>query len=105
MLDICKVYAYTLAVIKTFRSKALEAFFTTGDVRKLPVRNVSRLRRILLALASASKPEDMNLPGFKFHGLDGDRVGTYSVWITGNWRVTFQWEGADVLNADIEDYH
>lgn len=92
-------------MIKTFRNKALEAFWTTGETRKLSVQNIARLRRILLALDASAKPEDMNLPGFKFHGLENNRAGTYSVWITGNWRVTFEWDSADAITVDLEDYH
>jgi toxin HigB-1 len=47
----------------------------------------------------------MNLPGFDFHGLKGDRRGTFSVTVTGNWRVTFRWRGEDAIDVDYEDYH
>jgi toxin HigB-1 len=46
----------------------------------------------------------MNVPGFGFHPLKGNRAGTYSVWINGNWRLTFRWdEGA--TDVALEDYH
>ena len=47
----------------------------------------------------------MNLPGLNFHQLRGDRKGTYSVWVNGNWRVTFQFLGKDAKDVDYEDYH
>src|SRR3546814_12785777 len=56
-------------MIRTYTSKALEAFATEGDGSKLPVQNHARVRRILFALEAATKPEDMHLPGYRFHGL------------------------------------
>ncbi len=51
------------------------------------------------------RPEDMNIPGFKFHQLSGDRKGTYAVTVTGNWRITFRFDGEDAIDVDLEDYH
>lgn len=48
-------------------------------------------------------PQDMNVPGFFFHGLKG--VERYSVRVTGNWRITFSWRGVDAVDVDLEDYH
>lgn len=92
-------------MIKSFRSKALEAFATKGDASKLPVQNEARVRRILLALDAAQSPENMNLPGYKFHGLSGKDKGRYSVWATGNYRITFGWVDTDAIAVDLEDYH
>jgi toxin HigB-1 len=90
-------------MIRSFRSKPLESFFTTGAKRKLPVQNVARLSRMLRALDAAGAPEDMNLPGFVFHSLKG--VSRYACTVTGNWRLTFAWDGADATDVDLEDYH
>jgi len=60
---------------------------------------------ILNALDAATKPFDMNIPGLKFHALGGDRKGEYSVWVNGNWRITFAWDEADAIGVDLEDYH
>lgn len=57
------------------------------------------------ALHAASQPADMDLPGYHFHELGGRRKGTYSVRVTGNWRITFEWEGTDATHIDYEDYH
>ena len=47
----------------------------------------------------------MNVPGFKFHELKGDRAGTYSISVSGNWRITFGWDRQDAINVNMEDYH
>ena len=47
----------------------------------------------------------MNLPGFKFHALKGKERGRFSVWVTGNYRITFAFDGEDALDVNLEDYH
>ncbi len=91
-------------MIKTFRSKALEAFAKEGDFWKLPVKNHSRVRRILAVLDAATTPGDMNLPGFRFHGLSTNPK-RYAVDASGNYRVTWEWDDGDAVAVDIEDYH
>jgi proteic killer suppression protein len=92
-------------VIRSFRSKGLAEFARTGSTRRLSVRNADRVRRVLSALDAATAPDDLNLPGFHFHALAGDRSGLCSVRVTANWRITFEWDGTDVINVDLEDYH
>jgi proteic killer suppression protein len=48
---------------------------------------------------------DLNLPGYRLHQLKGNRTGTWSVTVSGNWRVTFTFEGEDAYDVDLEDYH
>jgi plasmid maintenance system killer protein len=55
-------------MIRSFRDKALERFFATGDGRRLSAQNTKRIANILRALDDASRPEDMNLPGSAFMG-------------------------------------
>lgn len=90
-------------MIRTFRSKPLRQFVKTGKPEKLPVQNTARISRILRAMDAAIKPEDMNLPGYFFHGLEGEQ--RWSVRVTGNWRITVGWDGTDVIDVDLEDYH
>ncbi len=92
-------------MIRSFRNKALRRFAETGDASKLSVRNVDRISRILRVLMEAKHPDDLDLPGFKFHRLKGELKGRYSVWVSGNYRVTFGWEGEEVTDVDLEDYH
>ncbi len=48
---------------------------------------------------------DMNLPGYRFHKLTGKRKGTYSVTVTGNWRITFAFRQGNAYGVNLEDYH
>jgi len=104
ILDKCKPLGYNVSMIKTFRSKVLEAFAATGDGSKLPVKNHRRVARVLTLLDVAAKPEDMNLPGFRFHGLNG-KPKRYAGDASGNYRITFGWDEPDAIAVDIEDYH
>ena len=76
-----------------------------GDVSKLSVPNVPRVVRMLEQLDEAITPEEMNVPGWRFHGLKGRDKGRYAVDASGNWRITFGWDGADAIDVDLEDYH
>ncbi|MCC6211791.1 MAG: type II toxin-antitoxin system RelE/ParE family toxin [Burkholderiales bacterium] len=92
-------------MIKGFRHKGLERFFTKSERKGIDARQADRIERILDRLDAAVRPEDMNLPGYKFHGLKGDRKGTFAVSVSGNWRITFRFEAGDALDVNLEDYH
>jgi toxin HigB-1 len=92
-------------MIGSFRSKSLRKFAAEGDASKLNVQNPARIRRILLALDKARTPNAMNLPGLRFHALKGEGKGRYAVDASGNWRITFGWDGDDAIEVDLEDYH
>lgn len=92
-------------MIRSFRSKALKRLAEQGDASKLSVPNVRRVQRILEQLDEAAVPEDMNTPGWRFHGLKGQDKGRFAVDASGNWRITFGWDGGDAIDVDLEDYH
>ncbi len=92
-------------MIKSFRHKGLEDFFRTGSKAGIHPAHANKLRRILAVLDQASRPEQMNLPGFKLHPLGRDLEGFWSVWVNGNWRVIFRFDGEDAELVDYLDYH
>ena len=92
-------------MIRSFRSKALKRYAETGDRSKLSVPNLNRLTQILVRLDGAEMTHDVNLPGWRFHALKGNLKGRYAVDASGNWRVTFGWDGNDAVDLDLEDYH
>jgi len=91
--------------IRRFRHKGLEIYFATGSKSKIQAQHAERLRLILGRLNVATSPRDMNLPGLFLHPLSGDRAGSWSVRVSGNWRVTFVFAGTDADEVDYEDYH
>ncbi len=92
-------------MIKTFRHKGLQAFFTNGNLSGIQPHHAGRLRILLTALDNAKQPNDMNAPNWKLHGLTGNLAGHYSVTVNGNWRMTFSFEGKDAVLVDYQDYH
>ena len=92
-------------MIRAFKHKGLEKFFTTGKKSGIQAQHAERLRVILGRLGAATAPADTNLPGLDLHQLKGDRKGTWSVKVSGNWRLTFTFVGKDVDAVDYEDYH
>lgn len=91
--------------IGAFRHKGLERFFVTGNKSGIQAKHAERLRLILGRLNVATGPRDMALPGLDLHELRGNRKGTWSVKVSGNWRVTFAFAGNEVERVDYEDYH
>lgn len=92
-------------MIRTFRHKGLERFFTRGTLRGIPAQFAPKLERQLDRLDAATDPQDMSLPGYRLHRLKGERRETYAVTVSGNWRLTFRFEGADAVDVNLEDYH
>ena len=90
--------------VRRIRSTALKRF-ARGDPSKVDPQWHRKVKRILAALNVATHPTELDVPGFGFHPLTGDRKGTYSVWVTGNWRVTLQWDDDGPFAVDLEDYH
>lgn len=47
----------------------------------------------------------MNAPGWRLHQLKGELAGRWSIHVSGNWRLTFAFEGEDAVLVDYLDYH
>ncbi len=92
-------------MIHDFKHKGLEKLFEADISSGVTQKNVTRLRRILALLETAETLDDMNLPGLKLHELKGKQKGTWSVQVTGNWRMTFKLHEGDVFEVNYEDYH
>ena len=92
-------------MIVGFRHKGLETFYVTGSMRGVQASHAAKLRVILTALDAVEAPVQMNLPAFRMHPLKGKFKGHWSVWVNGNWRVTFRFERQDVELVDYQDYH
>jgi toxin HigB-1 len=92
-------------MIKSWRHKGLKNFYETGSKAGIQPKHADILAMLLLQLTSAIKPEDMNTPGNNFHQLHGDLKGYYSVKVSGNWRLIFQFIGKDAALVDYVDYH
>lgn len=93
-------------MIKTFQHKGLRAFFETGSTAGIQAMHAPRLAAMLRRLNEATSPQGMNLPGWGLHALKGKELkGHFSVRVSGNWRLTFRFEGTDAILVDYQDYH
>jgi proteic killer suppression protein len=92
-------------VIKSFRHKGLRHFFETGKKSGIQANHAGRLRLQLAALDTAETIEDMDVPGYRLHPLKGRMKGRWSIWVSGNWRLTFEFKDGDAHALDYEDYH
>lgn len=92
-------------MIKNFRHRGLMTFFEEGSKAGIQPHHAARLARQLLQLDMAKQAQDMNIPGWKLHTLSGSLEQHWSVWVNGNWRMTFTFEGEDAVLVDYQDYH
>lgn len=88
-----------------FRHKGLERFFSSGSTRGIQPAHARKLEMILSILNAAQQPADLNLPAMRLHQLKGNLAGHWSVWVNGNWRITFRFVGSDIELVDYQDYH
>lgn len=92
-------------MIRSFRHKGIERFFTTGSKAGIQPKHAAKLNDQLTVLNIARRPEEMNLPGWQWHELKAELAGYWAVSVNGNWRLTFTFEGEDAVLVDYQDYH
>jgi proteic killer suppression protein len=92
-------------LIWNFRHKGLRGLYEKASGRGLPAELAPKIERILARLDVAEHPEMMNLPGYRLHPLKGELKGFWSVWVSGNWRMIFRFDGGHVCDVDLVDYH
>ncbi len=91
-------------MIGSFQDKGLEEIYLAGKTHRIGSDHFRKCVRILQLLESAERPADMNVAGFRFHGLQGNPK-RWSVRVSGNYRITFGWSGESAVDIDFEDYH
>ncbi len=92
--------------IQSAKNRSVKRFIESDDDRGIRRDLVPRVRRILSALISAESIDKLGAPpGWRVHQLSGDRAGTWSISVSGNWRITFEIEDGAICNLDLEDYH
>ena len=92
-------------MIKSFRHRGVQLFFETGSKSGIQPHHAARLTRQLAHLDEAKCPEDMAVPGWRLHSLNHDLRQHWAIWVNGNWRLTFRFDGQDVILVDYQDYH
>lgn len=92
-------------MIVSIQHKGLRLLWTKNDPSKLPAAQVNKLRNLLTYLNRATNIKDMDLPGSNLHSLKGDRKGFWSISISGNYRLIFEFRDGDAYLVDYIDYH
>ncbi|GAB6192904.1 type II toxin-antitoxin system RelE/ParE family toxin [Desulfocastanea catecholica] len=92
-------------MIKSFKHKGLQRFFTTGSMAGINPQHGLLLEERLQALHTAIEIDDMDLPGWRLHQLKGDHLGLWAVNVSGNWRIVFEFTDGNAYLVNYEDYH
>lgn len=92
-------------MIKSFKHKGLQAFFEKGIKKGIQTKHSNKLRMQLAALDTAHEIQDLEIPGYQLHKLNGQKKDVWSISVNGNWRVTFEFERGDAYIVNYEDYH
>jgi toxin HigB-1 len=92
-------------MIVSFRHKGLRLLYDSGSSRGVQPAHKDKLLSLLAALDAAVGPEELALPSYRLHPLKGKMEQHWSIWVNGNWRVTFRFIGKDVELVDYQDYH
>ena len=92
-------------MIRQFLHHGLQRFFETGSKAGIQPHHAARLLRQLTRLDDARNADDMNVPGWGLHSLQGKPFGRFAITVNGNWRVTFKFNGEDAVLVDYLDYH
>jgi len=92
-------------MIKSFKHKGLEKFYLKGTSAGIQAKHSKKLRFQLAALDSAHHIDDLDLPGYRLQLLKGLREGIWSIMVSGNWRLTFEFTDGNVHIINYEDYH
>ncbi len=92
--------------VRSVRHRGLRRLVGENDGRGIRPDWLNRVRKILAVLIVASDMRGVaGPPGWRLHQLSGDRRGTWSIAVSGNWRITFTLENDAIIHLDLEDYH
>ena len=92
-------------MIKSFSPKGLKKYYLTGSTAGIQANHKAKIQLILSVLENAETIQDVNFPVFRLHRLSGSRNDIWSVWVNGNWRITFRFVDGYAEIINYEDYH
>jgi proteic killer suppression protein len=92
-------------MIRHFRHRGLKRLYENDDRREVSPQQANKIARMLARLDAATRPQELNLPGFRLHPLKGDLAGYWSITVSANWRIIFRFEGDNATDVDLVDYH
>jgi proteic killer suppression protein len=92
-------------MIKSFKHKGLERLFIKGSASGVQADYAPRIILILDAIDAAEQVKELDLPGLRLHRLKSEKRKLWSVRVSANWRITFEFDNGDAYILDLEDYH
>ena len=92
-------------MIRSFKHRGLKRLYEEDDRRAIRPDLVDDVQEILTVLDDAGSAIDLNLPGYRLHPLKGNLKGFWAVTVRANWRIIFRFEGPDVFDIELIDYH
>jgi len=101
----CTDTRYNRSLIRSIKHRGLKRRFARDDSRGVAPDQLARLEGVLSHLDAARAPQDLALPGYRLHPLKSPLIGFWSVSVSRNWRVVFRFDGGDVFDVDLVDYH
>ncbi|MFQ5717718.1 MAG: type II toxin-antitoxin system RelE/ParE family toxin, partial [Nitrospinales bacterium] len=77
--------------IRNVKHKGLRRLLEEDKTSGLPAQFADKIRKILAFLQDMESIEELQaLPAWKAHQLAGNRKGTWSLFVSPNWRITFR---------------
>ena len=92
-------------MVRSFRHRGLKRLYERDDSGLIRSDLRDRVEVMLAQLDVAGSPHDMRLPRYRLHALKGNLKGYWSVTVKANWRLIFRFEGGDVHDVELIDYH
>ena len=92
-------------MIRRFQHRGLRRVYENDDPRGVNSELVEKTARVLARLDVATQPEQLNLPGFQLHRLEGDFAGYWSVTVEAEWRIIFSFDVENTTDVDLVEYH
>lgn len=90
--------------IKSFKHKGLKKLFTKNDTSGVKQSLVMKIQVRLTVLDAATCLEDLSNPAWRLHEHKGQSKGVYSLDVSGNERILFEFDG-DAHKVDLDDPH
>jgi toxin HigB-1 len=79
---------------------------SSKEMRAFPQELVRQARQKLFMLHAAKNPRDLVFPpGNRLEKLKGKRKDEFSIRISDQWRITFQFAEGNAEHVRVEDYH
>lgn len=93
-------------MIRSFRDKDTERLYRREPIRRWgPELQKAGLRKLRMLNAAVGLEDLRAFPGNRLEKLRGDRQGQWSIRVTDQWRLCFQWSDGEAHEVELVNYH